>query len=88
MTIETVTAIPGYSQMAEQIRSYLLVQPTQGSVPEIAAVLGLDEDDVSYILHNYRVCPDGTLELTDGNGGGWLPLDIAAKFNSMGSAEV
>jgi hypothetical protein len=69
--------------VAPEIVQYLRSNPHEHTVAEIAAAVEADESQVIDILNNYRPNDDGTVErVPDGQGGGWLPEDVAKKYRS------
>lgn len=69
--------------VAPEIVQYLRNNPHEHTVSEVAAAVGVPEAQVIEILNNYHPNDDGTAErVPDGQGGGWLPEEIAQQYRT------
>lgn len=73
--------------LAPKIYAHLADLPEQNSIPEIMEATGATEEEVVDVLNNYTVAVDGILEHAPGQGGGWLPEEIAEQYRTDGSVE-
>lgn len=78
-----VREIKPNSRVAQDVLEALTANPHDHSVPALAEKLDVPEDQIIHILHNYS--PDGNggvSRMPDGQGGGWLPEEIAQQYRS------
>lgn len=74
------------AQVAQDLYELLLTRPHQHEVPFLAEELGVPQDQVVHILHNYGPDGQGGVERRpDGQGGGWLPEEVADQHRTLRS---